>query len=1042
MVASPLTQLTRKDTPWRGGQLPPDALTAFKELKQILCSQPLVAYPRPDRPFALIVDAAAGVTKINSKGQRTFRQEGGLGAILCQPDHKGELHVIAYASRALAQHEKNYTPFLLEMLACCWGIDHFDVYLKGRKFVIYSDHRPLEKLSCVHEKTLNRLTHKMNEYDFIIQYKKGAEMPADFLSRNVLEEIQIFTPDLPLLQQRDEFAAAVVKFLQVKQLPANKHQAAYIARIAPSCFLEDGILWRRIARHGAPARTVLVVPAAHVDQLIHETHGALMAGHEGITKTKERLLQSYFWPNMDKDIARHIQACQRCQARRRDVRPTPNVLTPLAQCTELNQRVHMDLFGPLKVSNQGKKFVLCLTDAFTKYAVMVAIDNKEASTVANAIFEQWICKFGTPLEFVSDNGREFCNNLAKELYALLRIKHSTTTPYWPQCNSQAEVANKTIQKYLASFVDATTLDWPIYMAPMAFAYNTSVHRSIKTTPFFLTHGVDARYPSFPNPDVQRYYGESKAAEWYNTLQHCRQIAAQHNMDATGQAEQQYNKTAQVHNFHQGQMVWLNETNYLGRNRKLSPTWTGPHLVLQVFPNGVVELLIKNRRVKVNVGRIKPATPSLPQAQEQQQQPERQQPQQAPQQQQQQQPDNGANAPQPFNNDENPLRPAAILPQVIHTPQDQQQQQHPPAPEQVAPQPPKRGRGRPRKVTIDPPAQQQQDQQPPPAAPAPQTDTQEQPTGPITRARARALERQALSGTDAIRLIRQVNNEAKRALKFKPIPHYNAVEGPDFVADEYGLPKQFKGQKQPASIIRRRKFLKSLSPTQRNLLLTGDPVFAFDPIAYEVFLTCREVPPIIQQQFDYLQPAAAGASSTATSTTASSTSSTPVTPSSPQPPQPTATPRAPQKTYPVDEDRAPAKGVTWAADAGASPTLAFDVTSPGAGDRWMRSSTSPTPAYLVTSPTTTSWEKFKSATKAVAEDLLFVPPPGWKAPKPPGYVKPPPSMLKRAARALKEEIMYPPIPFEGRPLPPRIAAKRAAEQQAAHAATGARPKTHR
>ncbi len=175
-----------------------------------------------------------------------------------------------------------------------------------------------------------------------------------------------------------------------------------------------------------------------MDQLIHKTHGALMAGHEGITKTKERLLQPYFWPNMDKDIACHIKACQHCQARRHGVRPTPNVLMPLAQCTELNQRVHIDLFGPLKVSNQGKKFVLCLTDAFTKYAVMVAIDNKEA------IFKQWICKFGTPLEFVLDNGREFCNNLAKELYALLCIKHSTTFPYWPQCNSQAEVANKTI----------------------------------------------------------------------------------------------------------------------------------------------------------------------------------------------------------------------------------------------------------------------------------------------------------------------------------------------------------------------------------------------------------------------------------------------------------------------------------------------------------------------------------------------------------------------------------------------------------------------
>jgi hypothetical protein len=79
---------------------------------------------------------------------------------------------------------------------------------------------------------------------------------------------------------------------------------------------------------------------------------------------------------------------------------------------------------------------------------------------------------------------------------------------------------------------------------------------------------------------------------------------------------------------------------------------------------------------------------------------------------------------------------------------------------------------------------------------------------------------------------------------------------------------------------------------------------------------------------------------ATSTITSDTSSTPVTPNSPQPPQPTATPRLPQKTYPVDEDKATTKGLAWAADAGVSTTLTFNVTSPGARERWMHSSTSP------------------------------------------------------------------------------------------------------
>ena len=85
-----------------------------------------------------------------------------------------------------------------------------------------------------------------------------------------------------------------------------------------------------------------------------------------------------------------------------------------------------------------------MTDAFTKYAEIGAIHNKEAATVARALFERWICHFGCPIEFTSDNGKEFCNELTKELFKLLQIKHLHTTPYHPQCNAQAEVQNKVL----------------------------------------------------------------------------------------------------------------------------------------------------------------------------------------------------------------------------------------------------------------------------------------------------------------------------------------------------------------------------------------------------------------------------------------------------------------------------------------------------------------------------------------------------------------------------------------------------------------------
>jgi hypothetical protein len=107
LISSPLNVLTRKDSHWKGGPLPPSALRAFNELCSALCSEPVVNYPRKDCPYALIVDAATGGAG----------NEGGIGCVLCQ-SHEGKLHVIAYASRALSKHEKNYTSFLAEMTAC------------------------------------------------------------------------------------------------------------------------------------------------------------------------------------------------------------------------------------------------------------------------------------------------------------------------------------------------------------------------------------------------------------------------------------------------------------------------------------------------------------------------------------------------------------------------------------------------------------------------------------------------------------------------------------------------------------------------------------------------------------------------------------------------------------------------------------------------------------------------------------------------------------------------------------------------------------
>jgi hypothetical protein len=88
ILSGPLNKLTRKDCPCQGGELPPDALKAYKELKHLLLSEPIVDYPRKDRPYSLIVYAATG-NDVN---------DGGLGAILTQTDEQGKERVIAYDS--------------------------------------------------------------------------------------------------------------------------------------------------------------------------------------------------------------------------------------------------------------------------------------------------------------------------------------------------------------------------------------------------------------------------------------------------------------------------------------------------------------------------------------------------------------------------------------------------------------------------------------------------------------------------------------------------------------------------------------------------------------------------------------------------------------------------------------------------------------------------------------------------------------------------------------------------------------------------------
>ena len=240
------------------------------------------------------------------------------------------------------------------------------------------------------------MTEAMNQYDLEMIYKKGEEMPADYLSRNVISAISWSNLEMAKEQEADEKLGLIRKHLINCELPFDQSLKDVILKAINGCFIEDNVICNGIHRPNKALRVVIYLPRRLIPSVLQEAHGMLLAGHDRILKTKERIMQCYFWPGMDADIQEHIQKCHKCQIRRRKLPDLPHLLSQLPQCTEPQQSIRADLFGPLKTAIGEKKYILSMTDAFTKYVELVVTPSKEAGTIVKAIFNRWIRRYGCP----------------------------------------------------------------------------------------------------------------------------------------------------------------------------------------------------------------------------------------------------------------------------------------------------------------------------------------------------------------------------------------------------------------------------------------------------------------------------------------------------------------------------------------------------------------------------------------------------------------------------------------------------------------------
>ncbi len=161
-------------------------------------------------------------------------------------------------------------------------------------------------------------------------------MLADYLSRNIVNAISWDASTLAQAQNADPLLKALKNFLLNKELPCDAKCQSLIKIFTNDCFIEDAIIWGCIKQQFEPSRVVIFLPASLKQDSLTDTHGSQLVGHGGIYKTKERLLQCFYWPGMDADITTHLKSCHRCQLCRPDNLLPPALLSSLLQPTEPN----------------------------------------------------------------------------------------------------------------------------------------------------------------------------------------------------------------------------------------------------------------------------------------------------------------------------------------------------------------------------------------------------------------------------------------------------------------------------------------------------------------------------------------------------------------------------------------------------------------------------------------------------------------------------------------------------------------------------------
>ena len=335
------------------------------------------------------------------------------------------------------------------------------------------------------------------------------------------------------------------------------------------------------------------------------------SGHLGVAKTLGKLKERFYWPGYERDVEEWLLQCQPCQ-RRNPLQHNPRAPLGTVRAHYPFEKVSWDITGPLPLTVNGNRYILVVTDLFTKWVEAFRIQATDSQTLASVFVKEIVCHYGIPTVLHSDQGANLTSALITNMCQLLGIERTRTTAYHPQGNGQVERFNRTLKMMLSKVVTENQSDWDVHLPTQLMAYCTAIHESTGFSPFRVLFGQS---PTLPVDLLVPLPSEAEPVSYpryVSNLKHLLKQAYQNVQQLLTHAhikqKTQYDKKFHDLQLRVGDMVYLHTPVVKnGRSRKLTSPWTGPYSIVDRPSqyNVRIHLIGGRKNLVVHVNRLKP-----------------------------------------------------------------------------------------------------------------------------------------------------------------------------------------------------------------------------------------------------------------------------------------------------------------------------------------------------------------------------------------------------------------------------------------------------